>query len=94
MQSPSNFEEMLQAFNDAGVRFLVVGAYAVAAHSRPRATGDIDIWVERSEDNARRIYEALAHFGRGRPGRGRARYLPCKLRYGFAAAPSSDVTWV
>jgi hypothetical protein len=54
---------MLQAFDDAGVRFLIVGAYAVAAHARPRATGDIDIWVERSEDNARRIYQALAHFG-------------------------------
>jgi len=63
MQSHSDFEEMLQSFDNAGVRFLVVGAYAVAAHSRPRATGDIDLWVERSEENARRIYRALAQFG-------------------------------
>jgi len=54
---------MLHSFYDAGVRFLVVGAYAVGAHSRPRATGDIEIWVERSEENARRIYRALAQFG-------------------------------
>jgi hypothetical protein len=53
----------LQSFDDAGVKFLVVGAYAVGAHSRPRATGDIDIWVECSEENARRIYRALAEFG-------------------------------
>ncbi len=63
MQSHSDFEEMLQCFDDAGVRFLVVEAYAVGAYSRPRATGDIDIWVERSEENARRIYRALAQFG-------------------------------
>jgi hypothetical protein len=63
MQSHSDFEEILQSFDDAGVKFLVVGAYAVGAHSRPRATGDIDIWVECSEENARRIYRALAEFG-------------------------------
>jgi hypothetical protein len=52
----------LLAFNDAGVKYLVVGAYAVAAHSRPRATGDIDLWIEPAE-NARRAFHALAAFG-------------------------------
>ncbi len=63
MQTNSDFEEILLAFNAAGVSYLVVGAYAVAAHSRPRATGDIDLWVETSAENARRVYRALAHFG-------------------------------
>ena len=63
MQSNSDFEEILQSFNAAGVKYLVVGAYAVAAYSRPRATGDIDLWVDTDADNARRTYRALAAFG-------------------------------
>jgi hypothetical protein len=63
MQSNFDFEEILLAFNAAGVKYLVVGAYAVAAHSRPRATGDIDLWVEASAENARRVFRALAAFG-------------------------------
>ncbi len=63
MQSYSDFEEMLRAFNDAGVRYLVVGAFAVAAYSRPRATGDMDLWVDSRPENATRVYRALAAFG-------------------------------
>jgi hypothetical protein len=63
MQTNSDFEEILQAFNGAEVRYLVVGAFAVAAFSRPRATGDIDLWVDREPENARRVYQALAQFG-------------------------------
>lgn len=43
MQSYSDFEEILLAFTAAGVRNLIVGAFAVAAHARPRATGDIGV---------------------------------------------------
>jgi hypothetical protein len=43
-----DYKEMLQALRDAEARFLVVGAYALAAHGVPRATLDIDIWVEPS----------------------------------------------
>jgi hypothetical protein len=63
MRTNSDFEEILLAFNDAGVKYLVVGAFAVAAYTRPRATGDIDLWIDRSPDNARRVYRALAVFG-------------------------------
>jgi hypothetical protein len=49
--------------NAADVRFLVVGGYAVIFYTEPRYTKDIDIWVEPSEDNSRRVYEALAAFG-------------------------------
>jgi hypothetical protein len=41
----------------------VVGAYALAAHGRPRATGDIDIWVRSSPENAQKVLEALEEFG-------------------------------
>src|SRR5438067_1204573 len=42
---------------------MLVGAYAVAAHGLPRATGDIDLWIERSEKNADRVWTALSRFG-------------------------------
>ena len=54
---------MLSALNDAGVDYLVVGAYAMAAHGCPRATGDIDFWVRPTEENAARVWRALIAFG-------------------------------
>jgi hypothetical protein len=44
----SDYKDMLQALLDNNVKFLLVGAYAMGAHGYPRATGDIDIWVEPS----------------------------------------------
>ena len=45
------------------MRYLVVGGYAVALHGHPRYTKDIDIWLERDEENAERLVRALDHFG-------------------------------
>lgn len=47
-----DFRDILSALSDAGAEFLVVGAYALAAHGYPRATGDIDIWVRATPDLA------------------------------------------
>jgi hypothetical protein len=58
-----DFIDLLRAFNAADVRFLVVGAYALALHGRPRATGDLDLWIDATPDNAARLMEALAAFG-------------------------------
>jgi hypothetical protein len=58
-----DFVDLLRAFKGADVRFLVVGAYALAHHGRPRATGDLDLWVEATPVNAGRIMRALAAFG-------------------------------
>ena len=57
-----DFVDLLRAFVAADVRFLVVGACALAIHGRPRATGDLDLWVE-APDNASRVMQALAAFG-------------------------------
>jgi hypothetical protein len=43
--------------------FIIVGAYALAAHGYPRATGDIDIWVRSSAKNAQKVLRALSAFG-------------------------------
>lgn len=58
-----DFAEMLSALSEAGVEFLVVGAHALAAHGTPRATGDLDIWVNPTRDNAARVLAALAAYG-------------------------------
>ena len=58
-----DFKEIISAFNAARVDYLVVGAYALAAHGLPRATGDIDLWVRPVRENAERIVRALAAFG-------------------------------
>jgi hypothetical protein len=54
---------MLSALSEAGAEFLVVGAHALAAHGTPRATGDLDIWVNSTPENAARVIVALRAFG-------------------------------
>jgi hypothetical protein len=58
-----DFVALLRELSAAEARFLVVGAYAVSFHSRPRTTGDLDVWVEPSPANAARVIRALASFG-------------------------------
>ena len=58
-----DFLDMLSALSREDARFLIVGAYAMAHHGLPRATGDIDIWVGHSPENADRVWEALRRFG-------------------------------
>lgn len=59
----SDYRDMLSELCAAGAEFLVVGAYALAAHGLPRATGDFDIWVRPDPTNAPRVFQALARFG-------------------------------
>ncbi|NLI78377.1 MAG: hypothetical protein GX442_18310 [Candidatus Riflebacteria bacterium] len=58
-----DYKDILQVFLAEGVEFLVVGAYALAAHGLPRATGDIDLWVRPEVGNAGKVLRALAAFG-------------------------------
>jgi predicted nucleotidyltransferase len=58
-----DFRDMLSCLKDEGVDFIVVGAYALAAHGLTRATGDIDVWLGISPDNAQKVLRALAKFG-------------------------------
>jgi hypothetical protein len=63
MEFNTDFRDMLLALNAAKVDYLVVGAYAVAAHGYPRATGDLDIWVRATPESAIKIISALRAFG-------------------------------
>ncbi|MFN2352301.1 MAG: hypothetical protein ABR497_10185 [Kiritimatiellia bacterium] len=58
-----DYRDMLQALVDEKVRFLLVGAYALAAHGYPRATMDIDIWVMPAPENANAVLRAIRRFG-------------------------------
>lgn len=59
----SDFRDLLAAFASEGVRYLIVGGYAVAYHSRPRSTKDLDVWVADDASNVDRVTVALARFG-------------------------------
>ena len=58
-----DFRDLIAAFNDQQVEFLIVGAHALAAHGHVRATKDLDVWVRPSVDNAHRVIKALTSFG-------------------------------
>ena len=58
-----DFLDVLKSLLDADVRFLVVGAHAMAVHGVPRATGDLDVWVNPESQNADRVWDALLAFG-------------------------------
>jgi predicted nucleotidyltransferase len=59
----NDYKEMLQYFSDEDVKFLLVGAYALAVHGFPRATKDIDFFVWASPENAANLLRALDRFG-------------------------------
>ncbi len=65
MEAQKDFKELLGLFNEHKIEYMVVGAYALAYHGAPRFTGDIDIFVKPSFENAQRILFALADFGFG-----------------------------
>ena len=58
-----DFLDLLSELSAVDARFLIVGAYAVGIHGRPRATKDLDIWVDPTPDNAQKVMEALLRFG-------------------------------
>ena len=59
----ADFRDFLSALNKAEVRYMLVGGYSVILHGYPRTTGDMDIWVERTEANYYRIKSAFTYFG-------------------------------
>ncbi len=63
VQLPPHSKEFLRLLTSHNVEYLLVGGYAVAYHGFPRATIDIDIWIERSEANAKRVMRMLTEFG-------------------------------
>ena len=59
----SDFKDLLQSLHACDVRYLVAGGYAVIHHSQPRYTKDIDLWIEPTPGNARKLMQAFRLFG-------------------------------
>lgn len=57
-----DFKDLLAAFDEAQVQYLVVGGHAVGFHARPRATKDLDLWIGENRENRLRAVEALRAF--------------------------------
>ena len=68
MNLQKDLKEFVELLTELDVRFLIVGAFAVAYHGYPRYTADIDIFVDNSVENAARLLEAIQRFGFGNIG--------------------------
>ncbi len=78
-----DFRDLLTAFADAEVRYLLVGGYAVGLHAEPRFTKDLDLWVDAETENLQRVRAALARFG-----------APASVADSLEQADSLDVVWM
>ena len=58
-----DFKELLSIFHAHGVKYLIVGGYAVSFHAQPRATKDIDLLIKPDPENAKAVYAVLSKFG-------------------------------
>ncbi len=60
---PPDLKELLLAFHEQGVRYLIVGGYAFGVYVEPRATKDLDLFIATDVANSEAVYKALAQFG-------------------------------
>ncbi len=58
-----DFREFLKFLEEEKVEFLIIGGFAVGFHGHPRTTGDMDIWIAMTAENAKRVVKALYRFG-------------------------------
>ena len=65
MKAEQDFEQFVELLNKHDIRYLIVGAYAVGFHSLPRNTGDLDLWLEPTPENAEKLLKVLEEFGIG-----------------------------
>ena len=63
LELPSDFKDFLRLLNSTGVEYLLIGGYAVGYYGHVRTTGDLDIWIALSPENAERVSRALCQFG-------------------------------
>jgi hypothetical protein len=60
---PKDLKELLRAFNDHAVKYLIVGGYAFGVHAEPRATKNLDLFIRPDEENSQALFPALAQYG-------------------------------
>lgn len=83
----SNFCDLLAAFRACGVRYLIIGGWAVSIHAQPRATKDLDIFVSPEPSNIEAVYEALMRFGAPLNNMDRTQFLESGTFFRVGAPP-------
>ena len=83
----SNFCDLLAAFRACGVRYLIIGGWAVSIHAQPRATKDLDIFVSPEASNIEAVYEALMRFGAPLKNMDRSQFLESGTFFRVGAPP-------
>ena len=83
----SNFCDLLAAFHARGVRYLIVGGWAVSVHAQPRATKDMDIFVSPERRNIEAVYDALVQFGAPLQYAGKEQFLEPGTYFRVGAPP-------
>src|ERR1700735_2814774 len=63
MTLDKDFEDFVFLLNKHSIDYMVIGGYALAFHGKPRHTGDLDIWIDISEDNAQKMVKVISDFG-------------------------------
>lgn len=63
MYLTQNYKDIIELFNKYSVKYLIAGAYAMSKVGYSRSTYDIDLWIQKTEENANNIYKALDDFG-------------------------------
>ena len=63
MKISSDYKDLLRSLHVAGVRYLIVGGYAVMIYTEPSFTKDLDIWIDPTLENAQALFRALSQFG-------------------------------
>ena len=66
MELDRDFKEFIALLNERQVEYLIVGGYAVVAYGYHRFTGDLDVWINPSTENAKKILDVLKAFGFGK----------------------------
>ena len=87
-QLSSDLREFIRLLNTTHVKYVIVGAWALAFHGRPRYTGDLDIFVARDPDNAAKLTEVLDGFGFGDIGLRRADFLQADVVIQLGMVPN------
>lgn len=87
IQLNADFRDLLACLNSSGVRYLVIGGYAVNYYGHHRNTKDIDIWIAIEPDNARRVAKAMETFGFASRNVSYTRFLEPKSVHSFGREP-------
>ena len=87
MDISSDYKDLFKTLNRHKVKYLVIGAYAVAFYAEPRYTKDVDIWASNDTTNIERLYKALIDFGAPLKGVSAADFANKKMIYQIGVAP-------